>query len=124
MKLDDNAEWEIGDDITDNTGESSVSSNIKDYKLDEHNEKILRVGELRHNQLLQTAQVPLPKTQNDVNIVIACPLLPISWNAACNGRDRAQVMWMLQDWTRNAYRGTRIRISFKIVLLLAIQENE
>jgi len=51
--------------------------------------------------------------------VAACTVLP-----PCNGRGRAQVIWMLQDWTRSAYRGTRIRIFSKVILLLAIQENE
>jgi len=36
----------------------------------------------------------------------------------CNGRGRAQVIWMLQDWTRSAYRETKIGICFKVVLLL------
>ena len=44
--------------------------------------------------------------------------------SGCNGRGRTQVMWMLLDWTRSAYRGTRIKIDSKVGLLFAIQENE
>ena len=31
----------------------------------------------------------------------------LSVQPICNGRDRTQVMWMLQDWTRSAYRGNK-----------------
>jgi hypothetical protein len=50
----------------------------------------------------------------------------------CNGRGGAQVMWMLQGQTRSEYRETKTKTRtktkvenvFKVVLLLAIQENE
>jgi len=56
-------------------------------------------------------------------LFVACLVIQAS-HGFCNGQGRAQVIWMLQDWTRSAYRGTRIRVCFKVVLLLAIQENE
>ena len=53
--------------------------------------------------------------------LVECTLIGLP----CNGRDRAQVIWMFAELNSKCVsRESRIRISFKVVLLLAIQENE
>ena len=59
------------------------------------------------------------------SLIPAPSLLHCSTGGECNGRDRAQVIWMFAELNSKCVsRESRIRISFKVVLLLAIQENE
>jgi len=79
MNQDDETDQEIGDDGSEDTGESTLSSDIEADDLD-HQQEVLYLGQARRDKSLRTTRVPLPKTQSRGNTVIARPPLPNSRN--------------------------------------------
>jgi len=82
MKQDDDSDQDIGDDKSKgesaDTGESTLSTDINEDKLN-HQQEVLLLGQAHRNKWLRTTQVPLPKIGSRANTVIACPPLPNSW---------------------------------------------
>jgi len=79
MYQDDETDQEIGDDDSEDTGESTLSSDIKEDNLD-HQQEVLQPSQARRDQSLRTKRVPLPKKQSRADTVIARPQLPNSRN--------------------------------------------
>ena len=79
MNLDDKTDQEFGDDDCDDTGESTLLSDIKEDDLD-HQQEVLQLCQARWDKSLCTTRVPLPKKLSRSNTVIARPLLPNSRN--------------------------------------------
>ena len=79
MYQDDETDQAIGDDDSEDTGESTLSSNIEEDNLD-HQQEVLHLGEARQDKSLCTTRVPLPKERSCANTVIARPPLPNSRN--------------------------------------------
>jgi len=79
MNQDDETNQKIGDDDIGNTGESTLSSDIKEDDLD-HQQQVLHLGQARRDKPLRTTRVPLRKKHSRADTVIARPLLPNSWN--------------------------------------------
>jgi hypothetical protein len=79
MNQDDETDQEIGDDESEDTGESSLSSDIEEDDLD-HQQEVLHLGQARRDKSLRTTRVPLPKKRSRADTVIARPPLPNSRN--------------------------------------------
>jgi len=79
MNQDDETDQEIGEDDSDDTGESTLSSDIEEDDLD-HQPEVLHLGQARQDKSLRTTRVPLPKKQSHADTVIARPPLPNSRN--------------------------------------------
>jgi len=79
MNQDDKSYQEIGNDESENTGESTLSSDIEDDYLD-HQQEVLHLGQTHRDMSLYTTRVPLPKERSHADTVIARPLLPNSGN--------------------------------------------
>jgi len=79
MNQDDETNEEISDDDSENTGESTLSSAIKEDDLD-HQQEILHLGQVCWDKSFCTMRVPLPKKRSRANTVIARPPLPNSRN--------------------------------------------
>ena len=77
MTQDDHTNQDISDDGND-TGESTISSDIEENNL-HHHQKVLLLGQANWNVSLQMIWVPLPKKCSHADTVIACPLLTNSW---------------------------------------------
>jgi len=81
MKQDDNTNHDISDEESEgeneDTGESLLSSDIKEDDLD-HQQQVLLLGKARRDKLLRTTRVPLPKKWSRAVTMIAHPLLPNS----------------------------------------------
>jgi hypothetical protein len=60
MNLDDETDQKIGDDESEDTGESTVSSDIEANDLD-HQHEVLHLGQACRDKSLQITRVPLPK---------------------------------------------------------------
>jgi hypothetical protein len=79
MNQDDKTNQEIGDTDSENTGESTLSSDIKEDDLD-HQLEVFNLCQWRRDKSLHTTRVPLPKKWSRADPVIACPPLPNSRN--------------------------------------------
>jgi len=79
MYQDDETDQAIGNDDSEDTRESTLSSNIEEDNLD-HQQEVLHLGEARQDKSLCTTRVPLPKERSCANTVIARPPLPNSRN--------------------------------------------
>jgi len=79
MNRDDATDQEIGDDESEYTGESTLSSDIEADDLD-HQQEVLHLGQARQDKSLRTTRVPLPKERSRADTVIARPPLPNSPN--------------------------------------------
>jgi len=79
MNQDDKTDQEISDDDSEDTGESTLSSNIQEDDLD-HQQEVLHLSQGRWDKSLHTTRVPLPKKQSRADTVIARPPLPNSRN--------------------------------------------
>jgi len=79
MNQDDETDQEIGDDDSEDTIESPVSSDIEEDNLD-HQQEILHLGQACLDKSLCSTKVPLPKKCSHADTVIACPPLPNSRN--------------------------------------------
>ena len=75
----DKTDQEISDDDSEDTGESILSSNIKEDDLD-HQEEVLHLGQAPQGKSLRTTRVPQPKKGSRADTVIARPPLPNSQN--------------------------------------------
>jgi hypothetical protein len=74
MNLDDDTDQDISDIESKDTGESTLSSNIKEDDLD-HQLEVLLLGQPGRDKSLRTTRVPLPKTCSRADTYNACPLL-------------------------------------------------
>jgi len=79
MNQDDETDQEIGADDSEDTGESTLSSDIEEDDLD-HQLEVLHLGQARRDKSLHTTRVPLPKKRSRADTVIARPPLPNSRN--------------------------------------------
>ena len=79
MNQDDKTDQEIADDDSEDTGESTISSDIEEDNLD-HPQKFLHLCQARWDKSLRTIRVPLPKKWISADTVIAGPLLQNSRN--------------------------------------------
>jgi hypothetical protein len=79
MNEDDKIDQEIGDDDCEDTGESTISSDIEDDDLD-YEQKVIHLGQARRDKSLRTTRVPLPKKWSHTDTVIARPPIPNSRN--------------------------------------------
>jgi len=81
MKLGDDSIQDIGDveseGESEDTGESTLSSDIEEDDLD-HLQEVLLLGQARRNKCLRTTRVPLQKKGSRADTVIPRPLLPNS----------------------------------------------
>ena len=77
MNQDDETDQEIGDDESEDTGESTLSSDIEEDDLN-HQQEVLHLGQARRDKSLRTTRVPLPKKRSRADTVIAHPPLPNS----------------------------------------------
>jgi len=75
MYQDDETGQEIGDDDSEATRESTLSSDIEADDLDLQHE-VLHLGQVRQNKSLRTTRVPLPMEWIRADTVIARPPLP------------------------------------------------
>jgi len=75
MNQDEDSNQEMGDDKSEDTGESTISSDIEEDDLDDQQE-VLCVGLVCRDESIRTWKVPLRKKGSCANTVIACPLLP------------------------------------------------
>ena len=79
MNQADETDQEISDDDSEDTGESTLSSDIEEHDLDNQQE-VLHLGQARRNKSLRTSRVPLPKRWSRADTVIACLPRPNSRN--------------------------------------------
>ena len=82
MKMDSNdTDQDIGDGKSEgeseDTGESTLSSDIEEDDLD-HQQEVELLGQARRDKSLRTTRVRLPKKRSRADTVIARPLLPNS----------------------------------------------
>jgi len=75
----DEADQQISNDNSEDTGESTVSSDIEEDDSD-HQQEVLHLVQVCWDKSLRTTRVPLPKTQSHADTVIAPPPLPNSRN--------------------------------------------
>jgi len=77
MKQDDDYtdREEISDDTSENPGESTLSSDIKEDDLDNWQE-VLHLDEAFHDYIIRTTKVPQPKKRNRADTVMARTSLP------------------------------------------------
>jgi hypothetical protein len=76
---DDETDQEVRDGDSQDTGESALSSDIKEEDLDHHQE-VLHLGQVRRDKSLCTTRAPLPKKRSRADTVIARHPLPNSRN--------------------------------------------
>jgi len=78
MMEDDDTDQDIGDDESEgkseDTGETTLSSDIKEGNLD-HQQQVLLLGQARRDKSSRTRRVPLPKKRSRADTVIARTLL-------------------------------------------------
>jgi len=79
MNQHDETDQELSDDDSEDTGESTLSSDIDEDDLD-HQQDVVHLGQASQNKSLCTTSVPLPKKQSRADTVIARPPLPNSRN--------------------------------------------
>jgi len=79
MNHDDETDQEIGDDDSEDTGQSTLSSDIDEDDL-HHHQKVLHLGQACWDKSLRTTRVPLPKKRSCADTVIAHPPLANSRN--------------------------------------------
>jgi hypothetical protein len=79
MNQDDQTHRQIGDDDSEDIGESALSSDIKGDDL-ENQQEVLHLGQGCWEKSVCTTRVPLPKNHSRADTVIARTLLPISCN--------------------------------------------
>jgi len=79
MNQDDKTDQEIGDDDSEDTGESTLSSDIEEDNSD-HQQKVLHLGQARRDTSLCTTRDPLPKKHSLADTIIPSPPLPNSRN--------------------------------------------
>jgi len=72
----DKTDQEIGDDDSENTRQSTLSSGIEEDNVD-HLQEVLHLGLMRSEKSLCTTMVPLPEKWSHADTVIAHPLIPI-----------------------------------------------
>lgn len=65
----------IGDDDSEDTGESTLSFDIEEDNLS-HQQEVLHLGQESRDKASLTTRIPLPKTQSRADTVIAHPPLP------------------------------------------------
>ena len=76
---DDETEQEIDDNDREDTGLSTLSSDIEEDNLD-HQQEVLHLGQVCRDKSLRTTRVPLPKKPSHADTVIARPPLRNSPN--------------------------------------------
>jgi hypothetical protein len=83
MKQDDDDidREEISDDDSEEAGESTLSSDIKEDDSDNQQE-VLHLAQARRDKIIRTTRVPLPKKRNRADTVIARTSLPHLWHPA------------------------------------------
>jgi hypothetical protein len=79
MNQEGKTDQEIGDDDSEDAGESTFSSDIEEPDL-EHPQEVLHLGQARRDKALQPTRVPLRKTRSRADTVIARPPLPNTRN--------------------------------------------
>jgi len=72
---DDDSDQELSADESENPGESTLSSDIKEDNLD-NQQKVLHPDQARRDMSIRTTRVPLPKKQSRADTVIARTSLP------------------------------------------------
>ena len=73
---DDDNDWEeISNHNSEETGSSTLLSDIEEDEL-ENQQEVLHLDNVRCDQIIRTTRVPLPKKQNHANTVIARTSLP------------------------------------------------
>jgi hypothetical protein len=77
MNQDDKTNYKIGDDDSEDTGDSTMSSDIDEENLD-NQEDVLHLGQACRGMSFCTTRVQLPKERSHTDIIIARPLLPNS----------------------------------------------
>jgi len=77
MYQDDETDQEIGDDDSEHTRVSTLSSNIGEEDLD-HQQEVLHLAQACRDKSLRTTKVPPPKKRSHADTVIALPLFPNS----------------------------------------------
>jgi hypothetical protein len=76
LKLDnDDSDWEVSEDKSEDPGDSASSSNIEEEDLNNYQE-VLHLGQGRHDKTIQTIRVPLPQIPSCGDTIIACTVLP------------------------------------------------
>ena len=77
VKENDDTDWENGHDASEDTGESTIWSNIEEDDFN-HQLDVLHLGKVHQNNSLQTTRVPLLEKRNSARTIIAHPPLPNS----------------------------------------------
>jgi hypothetical protein len=108
MNQNDETNQEIGDDDSEDTGESTFSSDIEEDDLN-HQQVVLHLGQVRWEKSLRTTRVLLRKKQSHADTVLARPPLPKSQNLPAAmappllKRQRSSVLSKLSDSDRAAF---------------------
>jgi len=79
MTQDDETDQAIGDDVSEKTRQSTLSSDIEEDDLD-HHQVVLHVGQACRDKSLRSTSVPLSMKLSRADTVIAHPPLPNSRN--------------------------------------------
>jgi hypothetical protein len=95
MNQDDETDQGIGDDESEATGESTLSSDIDQDNVD-HQQEVLDLGQARRDKSLHTTRVPLGKKWSRADTDIAHPPLPNSQNLP------AAMAPLLLKWQKSA----------------------
>jgi len=77
MYQDDETDPDIGDDDSEDTRVSTLSSNIEEEDLD-HQQEVVHLAQVCQDKSLRTTKVPPPKKWSHADTVIALPLFPNS----------------------------------------------
>jgi len=72
---DDDTDWEISEDESEDPGESTLSSDIEEDDLDNQQE-VLHLDQVHREKTIRTTRVPLPKKRSGVDTVLAHTSLP------------------------------------------------
>jgi len=72
---DDDSDWELSKDKSEDPGESTLSSDIEEDDLDNQQE-VLPLDQARRDKSIRTTRVPLPKKRSRADTVIARTSLP------------------------------------------------
>jgi len=72
---DNNTDWEISKNKSEDPGESTLSSNIEEDDLDNQH-KVLYLDQAHRDKTIRTERVPLPKKRSRADTVIAPTSLP------------------------------------------------
>jgi len=75
MQDNNDTDWEISENESEDLGESTLSSDIEEHDLDNQQE-VLHLDQARREKIIRTTRVLLPKKRSCADTVIAGPSLP------------------------------------------------